>query len=335
MSGVLKFLGWFGVLVSISLGMGAIWVFSHLNEPLAAPDGGIIVEVEPGSSIDAVAEKLARLGLISKPRVLVWYARAYGRANKIQAGEYELTAAQSPAQVLQRLVAGKVVQRAHTLVEGWNFRQVMASLKGNPSLKQTLNGVDAAEILVRIGAKETHPEGLFFPDTYRFPKGTTDLDFLGRAYATMRRQLSLAWQQRDPNIPLKTPYEVLILASIVEKETAAPAERAAISGVFVRRLNRKMRLETDPTVIYGLGESFDGNLRRKDLKTDTPYNTYTRKGLPPTPIAMPGAAALRAATRPKKGTELFFVSRGDGTHVFSNTYQEHLRAVRKYQLGKS
>ncbi len=332
MSTAIKLIGWAGMAVSMFSAIGALWVFDSLNEPIAAPEAGLVVDIEPGSSIDTVTRKLERLGLIAQPRVLSWYARIYGYANRIQAGEYELTAQQTAAQVLRQLVAGKVVQRTHTLVEGWNFRQVMASLKNNSNLVQTLDGVDEAEILAGIGATETHPEGLFFPDTYRFPRDTTDVELLRQAHKLLLTRLTEAWSRRDPRSVLAKPYDGLILASIVERETALAAERATIAGVFVRRLERGMRLQTDPTVIYGLGESFDGNLTRRHLKGDTPYNTYVHKGLPPTPIALPGESALLAIAHPEPGDALYFVAtgRGDGSHTFTATLEEHNAAVASY-----
>ena len=211
---------------------------------------------------------------------------------------------------------------------------MMEAVRHHPKIQQTLEGLSDAEIMDRLGHPDENPEGRFFPDTYHFPRGTTDVVFLQRAYATMARRLDEAWRQRAPDLPLKTPYQALILASIIEKETGLPEERPAIAGVFIRRLRKGMRLQTDPTVIYGLGESCDGELRRRDLRRDTPYNTYVHKGLTPTPIALPGAGSLRAAVNPAPGDALYFVATGNGGHVFSNTLKEHNRAVRKYQLRR-
>ena len=219
-------------------------------------------------------------------------------------------------------------------MEGWNFKQVLAAVSGHEALKHTLKGLTDGEIMARLGHPGEHPEGRFYPDTYKFPRGTTDAAFLERAYQSMSRLLAEEWGKRDPDLPLKTPYEALILASIVEKETGVADERSEIAGVFVRRLRKGMKLQTDPTVIYGMGDNFKGNIRRRDLKQDTPYNTYVHTGLPPTPISMPGSAAIRAVLHPAPGKSLYFVARGDGSHYFSKSLAEHNRAVRKFQLKK-
>ncbi len=237
-------------------------------------------------------------------------------------------------QLLQQMVDGEVIQHTLTLVEGWSFKQVMVALRAHHAIRATLQGLTAAEIMSRLGYAGQHPEGRFFPDTYHFPKATSDIEFLRRAYSAMAERLEQEWVAREPDLPLKSAYEALILASIIEKESAVSAERAEIAGVFIRRLNKGMRLQTDPTVIYGMGEAYDGNIRRRDLRHDTPYNTYTRKGLPPTPIAMPGGEAIHAALHPASAESLYFVARGDGTHYFSATLEEHNRAVRKYQLKR-
>jgi len=219
-------------------------------------------------------------------------------------------------------------------VEGWNFKQMRVAIAGQQALEQTLVELSDQEIMQRLGYADEHPEGRFLPDTYHFPKGTTDLAFLKRAYQAMQGLLDAEWEQRDPGLPLNSPYEALILASIVEKETGLASERPEIAGVFVRRLKKGMKLQTDPTIIYGMGESYKGNIRRRDLKQDTPYNTYLHKGLTPTPISMPGADALHAVLHPKEGKSLYFVAKGEGSHQFSKTLVEHNRAVRKYQLKR-
>ncbi len=236
--------------------------------------------------------------------------------------------------MLDRIVAGRVIQYPLTIVEGWTFRQLRQALAAHPQLTQTLAGLSDAEIMARLGRPGAHPEGWFLPDTYHFPKGFTDEAFLRRALTAMEQRLTQVWERRAPDTPLNDPYQALVLASIIEKETGVAAERAEIAGVFARRLRLGMRLQTDPTVIYGLGEAFDGNLRRRDLEADTPYNTYTRPGLPPTPIALPGLAALEAAAQPAAGDALYFVADGQGGHVFSRTLEEHHRAVRRYQQRK-
>ncbi len=319
-----------------SLAMGWLWMDydNYLHSPMPVDEEGTTFTVPAGTPLQRITEELARQGLLTKPHYLNWHARQRGVAGRIHAGEYRIEPATTPAQLLDKMVRGEVIQYSLTLVEGWNFREVMAAVAASPHLVQTLEGLPGAEIMVRLGKPGEHPEGRFFPDTYRFPRGTTDLEFLRRAYRAMEVRLATAWDERAEGVPLKNPYEALILASIVEKETGLAEEREEIAGVFVRRLKVGMRLQTDPTVIYGMGERFDGNIRRRDLREDTPYNTYTRGGLPPTPIAMPGLDAIRAALNPADGKMLYFVSRGDGSHQFSATLEEHNRAVRKYQLKK-
>jgi len=305
----------------------------YVQTPLALSQPERLV-VSQGDTLRSVAEGLRRRGLLAKPEYWLWYARWEGNADHIQAGEYLLTPGITPARLLRSLSQGAVAQYAITIPEGWTFRQMLAALHQDDKLTHTLRGLDDAAIMERLGRPGEHPEGRFYPDTYFFSRGTTDLDLLRRAYAVMERRLKQEWLQRAPDLPYRTPYEALILASIIEKETAIPEERPLIAGVFVRRLQRNMRLQTDPTVIYGLGSDFDGNLRRRDLKRDTPYNTYLHKGLPPTPIALPGGASLHAALHPAPGDALYFVARGDGSHYFSATIEEHNAAVRRYQLRR-
>jgi UPF0755 protein len=304
-----------------------------LATPLAVGDDGAVVLVANGTGLRRLSDQLAVAGLLEWPEMLVLYGRLNGLDTRIQAGEYRVEPGLTPPGLLVLITSGKVVQHALTLVEGWTFDMALAAVRGDPVLVATLDPqLDADAVMARLGHPGEHPEGRFFPDTYLFPRGTRDVDFLERAYRTMAQQLALAWAARAPDLPYATPYEALILASIVEKETGLPEERQRIAGVFVRRLQRGMRLQADPTVIYGLGAAFDGDLRRDDLRTDTPYNSYTRTGLPPTPIALPGRAALDAALQPEPGNWLYFVARGDGGHVFSETLAEHQAAVRKYQL---
>ena len=291
-------------------------------------------DVAPGVGLIAVANDLHRRGILGRPRYLVWYARWEGKADRVQTGVYGLSPGMTPVQLLDKLVAGDVIQYALTIPEGWTFRQLRAAVDADPKLLHQLGTVPDDEVMERIGHPGLHPEGRFFPDTYYFTAGTTDADFLRRAFTAMDKRLAEEWQDRAPGLPYRAPYEALIMASIIERETAVPAERGQIAGVFVRRLQRGMRLQTDPTVIYGLGDAFDGNLRRRDLLADTPYNTYRHAGLPPTPIALPGAGAIHAALHPAPGDSLYFVARGDGTHHFSTTIAEHNEAVRKYQLGR-
>ena len=326
-------------MVLILLGLSAAgWVYweyqRFLDRPLAVGEEGQVFEVRRGQSLKAIARALAAEGVLERPRFLVWLGISRGVAGRIQAGEYRIEPGTRPGELLQRLVEGKVLLHPLTIVEGWTFAQMRAHLARQPFLRHTLEGASPEVVMQRIGHPGIHPEGRFLPDTYHFPRGTSDVECLKRAYAAMEAFLAEAWAERDPGLPLETPYEALILASIIEKETAVPEERPLIAGVFVRRLQRGMRLQTDPTVIYGLGEAFDGNIRYRDLRRDTPYNTYTRAGLPPTPIALPGREAILAALHPAPGDALYFVARGDGTHEFSATLEAHNRAVRKYQLKR-
>ena len=325
-----------GLLVIVaSLLAGWAWMAykAFLTTPLTLTESTIYV-VEQGASLTSIARDLEQAGLITNAQHLRWYGRYTGQASKIRAGEYRLTSDLVPDTLLALLVSGRSIDYNLTLLEGWNIRQVRAAVAGHDALTHTLEGVDDTELMTRLGREGEHPEGRFFPDTYQFPRGTSDLDFLRRALDTMDRELEKAWAERAEGLPLKTPYEALILASIVEKETGQPDERDTIAGVFTRRLQKGMKLQTDPTVIYGMGERFDGNIRRKDLREDTPYNTYVHFGLPPTPIAMPGRDALHAAVNPAPGKALYFVSKGDGSHAFSATLKEHNAAVAKYQLKR-
>jgi UPF0755 protein len=303
--------------------------------PLSLPASEMNYEIPPGTSLRQLAYDLYDRDIIEHPRLFILLGRELDVARRLQAGEYRLAAGMTPRTLLQLLADGKVIQHAITLVEGQTFREILTRIQAQPFTRATLQGLDDAEIMSRLGHPDVPPEGRFLPDTYHFTRGTTDLALLQRAYDAMSEYLESAWPDRDADLPLQTPEEALILASIVEKETGLVEERPAIAGVFIRRLQRGMRLQTDPTVIYGLGEQFDGNLRRRDLEKDTPYNTYTRDGLPPTPIAMPGAAAIAAVLHPAPGDSLYFVSRGDGSHYFSGTLKEHNLAVDKYQRKKA
>lgn len=302
-----------------------------------ALDAAQQIELAPGTGWNTLVGRMQAAGWLQAPRDAL-YLRVLGRldarATRIQAGEYQVHAGSSPLQLLDRLAAGDVIQYELTLVEGWRFSQALAAVRAHPKLAQTLPAdADGVAVMAAIGAAGLHPEGRLMPDTYRFPAGTTDVAFLRRAHLAMQRELEAAWAARDPELPYQSPEDMLIMASIIERETGAPHERGEVAGVFVRRLQRGMRLQTDPTVMYGVGEDFTGRLRSVHLRTDTPYNTYTRHGLPPTPICLPGRASLRAAGAPTPGDTLYFVSRNDGTHHFSVTLQEHNAAVRRYQLG--
>jgi UPF0755 protein len=303
-----------------------------LDSPVAVPDQGLTYEISPGTPFAAISNELAERGIISHPRLFRWYARLTGDANKVHAGEYTLETGVTPPELLRKFVTGDVRLYSFTIVEGWTFRDLMSGLHRHEAIRKTLADEAWQQLPGSLGSDATHPEGLFLPETYRFAKGTSDSEVLRRAYEMMARALDEEWSSRAADLPLADPYQALILASIVERETARDDERARIAGVFVRRLQKGMRLQTDPTVIYGIGPDFDGNLTRRDLQTSTPYNTYTQAGLPPTPIALPGRAAIHAALNPAPGPELYFVATGlpDGSHRFSATRAEHDRAVAEY-----
>lgn len=323
-------------LVVAGLVGGALWLDyrAFLDEPLPAREAEPYFVIPKGTSLRGVAERLVADGHLRQPYYFLALAHLSDQAARIQAGEYGWPPGTRPADLLARFASGRVVQHSITLVEGRTFRQAVAALVADERLAGELAGLDDGEIMARLGRPDDHPEGRFFPDTYSFPRDTERLAVLRRALARMDEVLAAEWAERAADLPLATPYEALILASIIEKETGRAGERAEIAGVFVRRLRRGMRLQTDPTVIYGLGEDYDGRLRKVDLRTDTPYNTYVRHGLPPTPIALPGRAALHAALHPADGEALYFVSKGDGSHHFSATLSEHNRAVRRYILGQ-
>ena len=320
------------LLVAAGAGIGAWQVDRFLSAPVNVPDDGLTFTIAPGSSFGAVAASLADEGIIDQPDWYRLYARWSGQAAAIQAGEYRISPEATPRSLLEQFTSGDVQLYSFTLVEGWNHRDLLAALQANDAMVSSMTNEDWPALLEELGATVTHPEGLFLPETYYFPRGTTDRVVLGQAYALMQEVLAEEWAARSTATPVSSPYEALILASIVEKETALAEERARIAGVFTRRLEKRMRLQTDPTVIYGIGPDFDGNITRKHLRTDTPYNTYTRRGLPPTPIAMAGRAAIHAALHPADGDELFFVATGlgDGSHKFSVTKDEHDAAVAEY-----
>lgn len=303
-----------------------------LDRPLAIGDGPLQLEIPRGQPLAATARELAARGVLEHPEWLRIHARLTGADSRIRAGEYSIAPGTTPRGLLLLFASGRVVQHTVTFIEGSTFRDMRAALAREPHLERTLEGQGDDLVMRALGEPDQPPEGLFFPDTYVFGKGTTDLEILRQARERMRRELDAAWQDRADDLPFETPYEALILASIVEKETALASERPRIAGVFTERLRIGMRLQTDPTVIYGLGEAFDGNLRRTDLERDGPYNTYTRAGLPPTPIALPGSDALRAAVRPDERGELYFVATGlpDGSHAFSRTLAQHEAAVKEY-----
>lgn len=317
------------LLMVIALAGGAAWVW--LDRPLPMDHSPVDLVVAPGTSPAQVARLLQQGGVRIWPELLYLWFRASGESRNIKAGSYEIAEGSTPRSMLRKLVNGEQALRSLTLVEGWTFRQVRQAIAKAPDLIAQSQGLSDARVMEQLGRPGQHPEGRFFPDTYSYPKNATDLQLLATAMGAMDRNLQAAWERRAVDSPLKTPEQALILGSIVEKETGRASDRPMIAGVFVNRLRLGMLLQTDPTVIYGLGPSFDGNLRKKDLTTDTPWNTYTRAGLPPTPIAMPGKDALLAAVAPATTDALYFVARGDGTSQFSNTLAAHNRAVNQYQ----
>ncbi|MCE4539180.1 endolytic transglycosylase MltG [Pelomonas sp. P7] len=319
------------VLLIAALVAGAVWQWLRSPMALAAPS--VELSIEPGTNPAEVARAWVAAGVQVDPRWLYEWFRWSGQAKLIRAGSYEVHAGITPRELLDKMVRGDQVLEQLRLTEGWNWRQVRAALAAAPALKAKTAAMSDAEVMAELGEPGVAPEGRFFPDTYAYSRGVSDLTVLRRAHEAMRRRLAAAWAARSPGLPLKSADEALILASIVEKETGTAADRSRVAAVFVNRLRLGMPLQTDPTVIYGLGEAFDGNLRKRDLLADTPYNTYTRGGLPPTPIAMPGAASLKAALNPAPVKSLYFVSRGDGSSEFSDDLDAHNRAVNKYQRG--
>ena len=323
----------FAGLACIAAVASAGWFYVFANHPLPLASTPFEFTVRPGSSLKSLSRQLADAGLLPDGQSL-WLLGRVTQTTAIQAGNYRLDKPVTPLELLQKLNDGDVVPITVTFVEGTTFADMRRQLEATRDIKVLLKGLSDAEVLKRLGATETHPEGLFFPDTYRFAAGISDLELLRKSYQAMQRKLADAWAQRDANLPYDNPYQVLIMASIIEKETGRADERPMIGSVFINRLRMPMRLQTDPTVIYGMGQRFDGNIRKRDLSLDTAYNTYTRDGLPPTPIAMPGWASLLAAVKPAQSDKLYFVAKGDGSHYFSRSLDEHNRAVAKYQLGR-
>lgn len=324
---LIKRLFMLAVLAALMLAGGLAW---YGNQPLHIEPLPKTFNVMPGTHLRSLSVVLEREGVIGNAPVFWLLGRVLGKG-ALKAGVYTLDKPLTPLALYGMIERGEVSQAVVQFIEGWNWREVRAALAAQPLLKHDSAGMSDAELLQAIGAEESHPEGLLFPDTYSFAPHSSDLNVLRHAYRMQREKLMAAWEARAPGLPYRTPYDALIMASIVEKETGAAFERPRIAGVFRNRLRLGMRLQTDPTVVYGLGERFDGRLRRVDLQTDTPYNTYTRAGLPPTPIAMPSEAAIRAALNPAKTDALYFVSRNDGTHVFSTNLDAHNRAVNRYQ----
>lgn len=312
-------------------------VFYWANRPMTLSPAELDVTIKPHSSLRSVSAQLNRGGVPVEPELFVLMTRVLGLSAQLKSGNYAFKSGVTPYEVLQKIARGDVNEYVATVIEGWTLQKMRSELDGNPALAHDTAGMSDIDILRAIGATEVNKmsaEGLFFPDTYLFDKGTSDLAVYKRAYRTMQRRLAEAWSTRAPNLPYKTPYDALIMASIVEKETGRAADRPLVAAVFANRLRIGMPLQTDPTVIYGLGPAYGGRLKKKDLQTDTPYNTYTRMGLPPTPIALPGVAALNATLNPATSSALYFVSRGDGSSFFSDNLGDHNRAVNKYIRGQ-
>ena len=325
----------FALLTLLSIALLFFW--DSYNHVLTAPvifNHDKVIEIKKGDSFNKITQQLIEQDIAIKPLWFKLIAHDRKIANKLKAGEYVLAVGLTMPEILAKLVEGKSLQYSITFPEGWSFKQVLQEIQKNSHITQTLDAGNFKSVMSQLNSEYTHPEGLFFPDTYFFDKNATDLSLLKKAYLKMQLVLGVEWDDKEEGLPIKSAYQALILASIVEKETGAAKERPEIAGVFTRRLRKKMLLQTDPTVIYGMGDKYKGDIRYKDLREETPYNTYVIKGLPPTPIAMPGKAAIHAALHPAKGKSIFFVSRGDGTHVFSETLRQHNNAVNKYQRQK-
>ena len=330
---VIKKIYFAALLITImSFAWGCSSYQTALEETLVIQNESLDYSIKSGSSLSSVIYDLANKNIIKQPRYLLWYARLNGLSNKMKTGDYRLTNNHTTQEFLDDIFTGKVVQFSLTVIEGWSFNQLLEAINNHPQIKHTVADKSKEEIMHKLELTGTHYEGQFLPDTYNFPKGLTDIEFLKRAHISLKSVLKEEWDNRKVGLPYNNSYEALTMASIVEKETGQASERKQIAGVFIRRLEKRMRLQTDPTVIYGMGDKYKGNIRKKDLQRDTPYNTYRRRGLPPTPIALPGRDAIHAALHPADGDVLYFVSRGDGSHQFSATLDEHNKAVIKYQL---
>jgi len=318
------------VIAFVVTSCAAYYATRPLNPPMLPYD----FSLKPGSSLKSVAHQMKLAGVLNEEKPFIFLGRVMGLSGQIKPGNYQLTKPASIFELLQIVNKGRVAQSDLTIIEGWTFKQFRDAINASPKLLHDSKFLSNTEIMRHIGAAETNPEGLFFPDTYVFPTGSSDLALLKRAYQTMQRHLQTSWHERDNGLPLDSPYQALILASIVEKETGKARDRSMIASVFVNRLKKGMKLQTDPTVIYGMGENFDGNIRKRDLLKDTEYNTYTRYGLTPTPIALPGQESIHAVMHPETSAALYFVARGDGTSQFSGTLSEHNKAVNRYQLNQ-
>ncbi len=330
-----KFLALVVVVVLVAAAAALSWAkWRYENAPLATPGSPVRVVIERGASLRSAGRRLREAGVDTPDWALAIVGRLVPEASRIHAGTYQVTSPITLKALVEQLMRGDVLTSEIRFIEGWTFRQMRAAISANADLAPDAAGLDESALLAAIGATEARAEGLFFPSTYHFAVGASDLEIYRAAYRKMQEVLQAAWPARDASVPLASPYDALVLASIVEKETGVESDRVMVAGVFTNRLRINMMLQSDPTTIYGLGDSFDGNLRRRDLTTDTPWNTYTRKGLPPTPIALPGAASINAVLHPASTPALYFVARGDGSSEFSETLAAHERAVRKFQLKR-
>lgn len=327
-----RFIGYLVIfaITIIALAQLFYWI-TFLHSPLIPKQQSFEYLFNPGMTVTELANDLKRNGYLSHKYYFIFLAKITAVSRKLQAGEYQFNGPLKPWDMLEQMVDGRVIARMVTLVEGWNFQQMMDKISEDPYIKHELTDLTPDEIMVKVGLPHQHPEGLFFPDTYQYTSVETDAQLLRRAYTQMQKRLSAAWQQRGADLPYQTPYQALIAASIIEKETSLERERALIAGVIVNRLTKKMLLQLDPTVIYGLGVRYNGQLTRAQLSEDTPYNTYLHKGLPPTPISMPGEQSIQAALNPIETDYIYFVAKGDGSHQFSNTLMEQNEAIKQYQ----
>jgi UPF0755 protein len=320
------------IILSVIVSVGAVGSFAWwAKQPITSAEPVIPFTVLPGSSVGVASQQIAAANVPINPFLFSLLARVTQKASRIKAGSYELKPGTSPRRLIDQLVRGEFAQESLTIIEGWTFKQMRMAIAGSKGLKHDTAELSDKELMAKISGDFKLPEGLFFPDTYLFAKGSSELSIYKQAHAMLMQHLNAAWSKRDPNLPYTNPYQALVMASIVEKETGQKSERAMIAGVFVNRLKQGMLLQTDPTVIYGMGDKYEGKIHKKDLETDTPYNTYTRTGLPPTPIALPGVQSLEAALGPAKTEALYFVSRGDGTSKFSGNLTDHNRAVNQFQ----
>jgi UPF0755 protein len=323
-----KFLAYLVIAALLAAGGMTFWSYQPI---IAADQQPIEFEVKPGSGVRSSTQQIAAAGVPVNPTLLAILARITGKSARLKAGNYELKPGTTPLALIDQLVRGEFAQESLAIIEGWTFKQMRQAIAAHPALRHDTANLSDKELLAKITTEYAKPEGLFAPDTYLFAKGVSDLQIYKQAHTLMLKRLNDEWARRNPAVPYKNPYEALIMASIVEKETGQKSERTLVASVFVNRLKKGMLLQTDPTVIYGMGDKYQGNIRKRDLETDTPYNTYTRAGLPPTPISLPGTASLAAALNPANSDALYFVSRGDGTSEFNNNLNDHNRAVNKYQ----